>query len=450
MKITVIGSGYVGLVAGAGFAMTGNTVRNVDKDAGKIARLQAGEIPIFEPGLDDLVRRNVKEGRLGFSTDVEGAIAWAKIIFIAVGTPSSTDGSADLSAVDAVAGVIGDNISGFTVIVIKSTVPIGTNERVTRIVGERTKERFAVVSNPEFLKEGDAVSDFMKPDRVVLGTNDPEAREIMRRLYLPLQRTGDRIYLMDPRSAEVVKYVSNAYLATRISFINEVANLCERVGANMANVRQAVGADQRIGPRYLFPSCGYGGSCFPKDVQALLHTAAEYDFDFMLLKATHAANERQKQVMNAKLAEHFGGTAALKGKTIAIWGLAFKAETDDVRESAALVLAKGLVDAGATVRVHDPEAMTTARAVLGDTVEYCEQPYDCTAKAHALAVCTEWQQYRSPDFEHLAAQMVEKVIVDGRNLYAAYDLVADGWSYYGIGVGLSVKTPGGAARKPVA
>ena len=440
MKITVIGSGYVGLVAGAGFAMTGNTVRNVDMDEAKIGRLNAGEIPIFEPGLDVLVQRNVKEGRLSFSTDVSGAISWAKVIFIAVGTPSSADGSADLSAVDAVAREIGDNIKGFTVVVIKSTVPIGTNERVTRIIGERTKERFAVVSNPEFLKEGDAVSDFMKPDRVVLGTNDADARETMRRLYLPLQRTGERIYLMDPRSAEVVKYVSNAYLATRISFINEVANLCERVGADMSSVRRAVGADHRIGPRYMFPSCGYGGSCFPKDVQALLHTSKEYDFDFMLLAATHAANERQKTVMQAKLAQHFDGD--LKGKTVAIWGLAFKAETDDVRESAALVLAKGLVEAGVTVRVHDPEAMDTARAVLGDSVEYCERPTDCVEGAHALAVCTEWQQYRSPDFEHLAEVMAEMVIIDGRNLYAAYDLVADGWAYYGSGVGLSVAKSG--------
>jgi UDPglucose 6-dehydrogenase len=262
---------------------------------------------------------------------------------------------------------------------------------------------------------------------------------------------------MDPRSAEVVKYVSNAYLATRISFINEVANLCERVGANMANVRRAVGADQRIGPKYLFPSCGYGGSCFPKDVQALLHTSSEYDFDFMLLKATHAANERQKKVMFAKLERHFRGAENLKGKTVAIWGLAFKAETDDVRESAALVLAEQLVAAGATVRVHDPEAMLTARVVLGDSVTYCDQPYDCTAGAHALAVCTEWQSYRSPDFDRLTQEMAERVIVDGRNLYASYDLVAEGWAYYGIGVGLSVNAspfelggPEGQASKPVA
>jgi len=439
MKIAVIGSGYVGLVAGAGFAMTGNTVRNVDVDEKKIDRLKAGEIPIFEPGLDVLVRRNVKEGRLSFSSDVPDAVAWAKVIFIAVGTPSAEDGSADLSAVDAVSRTIGDNIKGYTIIVIKSTVPIGTNERVTKLIGERTQEPFAVVSNPEFLKEGDAVNDFMKPDRVVLGTNDEEARETMRRLYLPLQRTGERIYLMDPRSAEVVKYVSNAYLATRISFINEVSNLCERVGADMFDVRRAVGADRRIGPKYLFPSCGYGGSCFPKDVKALLHTSEEYGFDFMILQATHAANERQKTQMQAKLEEHFKGD--LSGKIVAIWGLAFKAETDDVRESAALVLAQGLVAAGAKVRVHDPEAMDSARLVLGDTVEYFERPGDCIEGAHALAVCTEWQQYRSPDFDHLAEVMAEKVIIDGRNLYAAYDLVTLGWSYYGIGVGLSVKKP---------
>ncbi len=440
MKIAVIGSGYVGLVAGAGFAMTGNSVRNVDKDEQKIAKLNAGEIPIFEPGLEDLVQRNVKEGRLTFSTDVAGAIAWSKVVFIAVGTPSADDGSADLSAVEAVAGVIGENIDGFTVVVLKSTVPIGTNERVTQIIGERTRERFAVVSNPEFLKEGDAVNDFMKPDRVVLGTGDEEAREIMRRLYLPLQRTGERIYLMDPRSAEVVKYVSNAYLATRISFINEVANLCERVGADMADVRRAVGADQRIGPRYLFPSCGYGGSCFPKDVKALLYTSSEYDFDFLLLNATHQANERQKRVMFDKLLHHFGGE--LEGKLVAIWGLTFKAETDDIRESAALVLAQALVDAGAKVRVHDPEGMPNARQVLGDAVEYCDRPDDCVSGAHALAICTEWQQYRSPDFEHLSEVMADKVIVDGRNLYTAYNLEKDGWAYYGIGVGRSVARPG--------
>ena len=442
MRIAVVGTGYVGLVAGAGFAMTGNTVRCVDKDRAKIDRLNEGEIPIFEPGLDDLVSRNVKEERLSFSTDVSGAINWASIVFIAVGTPSAKDGSADLSAVDAVAAAIGDNMKGYTIAVLKSTVPIGTNERVKRIIGERTKERFAVVSNPEFLKEGDAVQDFMKPDRVVLGTDDPEARETMRRLYLPLQRTGERIYLMDPRSAEVVKYVSNAYLATRISFINEVSNLCEKVGANMASVRRGVGADGRIGKRYLFPSCGYGGSCFPKDVQALLYTSKEYDFDFKILNATHEANERQKQVMLAKLNKHFGGQ--LEGKTIAIWGLAFKAETDDVRESASLVLARGLVEAGATVRAHDPEARETARAELGDTITYCERPYDCVGGASALAICTEWTQYRSPDFEHLEEVMAEKVIIDGRNLYAPYDLDKLGWAYYGIGVGRSVERPGPA------
>jgi UDPglucose 6-dehydrogenase len=436
MKIAVIGSGYVGLVAGAGFAMTGNTVRNVDKDPDKIAQLNDGHIPIFEPGLDVLVRRNVKEGRLSFSTDVTEAIAWAKVVFIAVGTPSADDGSADLSAVDAVARIIGENIDGFTVVVLKSTVPIGTNERVTEIIRDHTQERFAVVSNPEFLKEGDAVNDFMKPDRVVLGTNDPEAREIMRRLYLPLQRTGERIYVMDPRSAEMVKYVSNAYLATRISFINEVANMCELVGADMSSVRRAVGADQRIGPKYLFPSCGYGGSCFPKDVQALLHSAKDYEFDFKILQATHLANERQKRVMFAKLDRHFEGNLA--GKKVAIWGLAFKAETDDVRESAALVLAQQLVEAGATVYAHDPEAKETARAVLGDSVTYCDQPHQCIDGAHALTVCTEWQQYRSPDFEHLAEMMAAQVIIDGRNLYSSYDLVDEGWAYYGIGTGQSI------------
>jgi UDPglucose 6-dehydrogenase len=436
MKIAVIGSGYVGLVAGAGLAMTGNDVRNVDKDGDKIDRLRQGEIPIFEPGLDVLVRRNVKDGRLVFSTEVEDAIAWATVVFIAVGTPSAEDGSADLSAVDAVAATIGANIAHYTVIVLKSTVPIGTNERVRGIIATQTTERFAVVSNPEFLKEGDAVADFMKPDRVVLGTDDDEAREIMRRLYLPFQRTGERIYLMDPRSAEVVKYVSNAYLATRISFVNEVATLCERVGADMASVRRALGADKRIGPKYLFPSCGYGGSCFPKDVQALLHTSQEYDFDFKILRATHEANERQKGVMLEKLAAHFGGDLA--GKRIAIWGLAFKAETDDVRESAALVLAQGLVAAGAVVHVHDPEALGTAKAVLGDTVTYFERADECVVGAHALALCTEWQQYRSPDFARLAQVMADKVIVDGRNLYAVYGLAKDGWAYYGIGVGQSV------------
>jgi len=440
MKIAVVGTGYVGLVAGAGFAMIGNSVRCVDKDASKIDALKAGKIPIFEPGLDVLVSRNVKEERLSFSTDVAEAIAWAKIVFIAVGTPSGEGGRADLSAVDAVAKTIGENTTEYKVVVIKSTVPIGTNERVTKVIKAETTAPFAVVSNPEFLKEGDAVSDFMKPDRVVLGTTDPEAEEMMRRLYLPLQRTGDRIYTMEPRSAEVVKYVSNANLATRISFINEVSNLCEKVGANMASVRTAVGADQRIGPRYLFPSCGYGGSCFPKDVQALLHTSQDYDFEFKILEATHQANERQKTVMLAKLRDHFGGDLA--GRKIAIWGLAFKAETDDVRESAALVLAEGLVEAGATVAAHDPEAIGTARAILGDKVEYCDKPYACVNGASALAICTEWQQYRSPDFEHLAEVMTDKVIVDGRNLYAVYDLEKTGWDYYGIGVGKSVRKVG--------
>ncbi|MBI5502115.1 MAG: UDP-glucose/GDP-mannose dehydrogenase family protein [Deltaproteobacteria bacterium] len=433
MRMAVVGTGYVGLVAGAGFANLGNTVRGVDRDAKKIETLQAGRIPIFEPGLEDLVARNVAARRLSFSTDVEGAARDSEVVLVAVGTPSGPDGRADLSAVLDVADLVGTTIRAYTVVLIKSTVPVGTNDRVTERIAARTKVPFDVVSNPEFLKEGAAVADFMKPDRVVIGARTERARELVRRLYLPLMQTAERILVMDPRSAELTKYVANSYLATRISFINEIANLCERVGADASAVRAGAGSDSRIGLRYFFPGCGYGGSCFPKDVRELLGMAEQNGMPLQILGAVHRVNEVQKALLARKVLARFG--ADLTGKRLAVWGLAFKPETDDMREAPSLAVIPALLEAGAEVRAHDPVARDAARAHLPPSVLLADDEYEAARGADALLVCTEWQGYRTPDFERLRAAMRQPVVFDGRNVWARCSLGELGFEYYGIGAG---------------
>jgi UDPglucose 6-dehydrogenase len=433
MRLCVIGTGYVGLVAGAGFADFGNDVVCVDVDEKKISKLQAGQVPIYEPGLDALIARNAREGRLTFTTDLASAIRGAEVAFLAVGTPQAEDGRADLRYVDAAAEQIGAAMTGFLVIVNKSTVPVGTADRVRGIVAGRTSHPFAVVSNPEFLKEGDAVNDFMKPDRVIVGVDDARAREVMRHLYAPFLRTNDRLQFMDPRSAELTKYASNALLASRISFMNELANLAERVGADIELVRRGVGADPRIGPKFLFPGPGFGGSCFPKDIKALLHTAKEADVPLEVVAASDRANARQKQVLAGKIERHFGGVAALAGKTVAVWGLAFKPATDDIRESPALALIDRLLAAGARVTAHDPAAMENVSAIYGDRVTMGFKPYDALHAADALALVTEWHEYRRPDFARIKKAMRAPVLFDGRNVWDPGELRALGFTYYGIG-----------------
>ncbi len=435
MRIVVVGSGYVGLVAGTGFAEFGNTVQCVDSDRAKIDALLAGEIPIYEPGLEELVRHNVAEQRLGFSTDLAAAVADAEMVFIAVGTPPKEDGSADLKHVLAVAEALAGVLVRDTVVVIKSTVPVGTNDQVQALLTERAKVRVSVVSNPEFLKEGDAINDFLKPDRVIVGVRDEAGRAAVRRLYAPLQLNHDRLLFMDPRSAEMAKYVANAMLATRISFMNDIARLCEVVGADVGAVRKGVGSDARIGSRFLFPGAGYGGSCFPKDVAALLHLAERNGVDLAVVRATEDVNARQKGLLFEKLIRRVGSVA---DRRIALWGLAFKPRTDDVREAPALTLIAQLLEAGAEVRVHDPAARGTARTALGalaNKVIFVEHPYDATVGADALILVTEWQEYRSPDFDRLAAQMRTKLLIDGRNVWAALEPESQGFTYEGIGLG---------------
>jgi UDPglucose 6-dehydrogenase len=430
MRLAVVGTGYVGLVAGAGFADFGNDVICADVVASKIARLVAGEIPIYEPGLEPLVKKNVAEGRLRFSTDVAAAIAGAEIAFIAVGTPMGDDGAADLSAVWAVAETIGRAMTGPLVIVTKSTVPVGTADRVREIVGAHARHPFAVVSNPEFLKEGDAVADFMKPDRILIGTDDERARKLLAHLYAPFVRTNDRLHFMDARSAELTKYAANAILATRVSFMNEIANLAERLGADVEHVRRGLGADVRIGPKFLFPGVGFGGSCFPKDLRALAHTAERAGAPLEVVAAVERVNARQKVVLAAKMERHFG---SLGGKRIAMWGLAFKPRTDDVREAPALVLAERLLAAGARVVAHDPVAMENVRALLGDRLELAPSMYDAIEGADALALLTEWHEYRRPDFARIKAALTSPVLFDGRNVWDPDDVRARGFAYYGIG-----------------
>jgi len=433
MKLAVIGTGYVGLVAGVGFADSGNDVICVDMDQHKIDMLKRGEVPIYEPGLDTRLARNREDGRLTFTTDTAAAVKVSKVIFIAVGTPPDEDGSADLSHVLAVARDVARSMDGYRVVVNKSTVPVGTAEKVLTAIREITDLPVDVVSNPEFLKEGAAISDFMKPDRVVIGCTSEEARKTMGRLYAPFVRTGNPIIFMDNRSAEMTKYAANAMLATRISFMNEVANLCDRAGADVNKVRLGMGTDPRIGNKFLFPGVGYGGSCFPKDVQALVRTATEHDFKFQVLNAVHAVNEHQKSLLARKAVEQFGED--LSGLVFAMWGLAFKPNTDDMREAPALVLVNELVARGARVVAYDPVAMPTARTMFEDGIEFRDNPYDALEGADALMVVTEWNRFRNPDFERIRQALKQPVIFDGRNLYEPDRMAEFGFTHYTIGRG---------------
>ena len=430
MRLGVIGTGYVGLVAGAGFSDFGNDVVCADVDADKIARLLQGEIPIYEPGLEALVSRNVKEGRLRFTASVPEAVAGAEVVFIAVGTPQSADGSADMSGVIAAAEAIGRAMTAPTVVVTKSTVPVGTADRVREAVGQYARHSFAVVSNPEFLKEGDAVNDFLKPDRVLIGTDDDRARELLRNLYAPFVRTNDRIHVMDARSAELSKYAANAMLAVRISFMNEIANLAERLGADVEHVRRGIGADPRIGPKFLFPGIGYGGSCFPKDVKALLHTAARAEAPLEVVAAVDRVNNRQKGILAAKMEKQLGDLA---GRTVAVWGLAFKPNTDDIREAPAITLIDRLLAAGANVAAYDPVARDNVRAVYGDKIRLTEKMYDALDGADALALVTEWHEFRRPDFGRMKKLMKTPCLFDGRNIWDPEELRRLGFTYQGIG-----------------
>ncbi len=434
MKLCMVGTGYVGLVSGACFAETGNDVVCADIDAAKVERLSKGEIPIFEPGLAEMVARNVAEKRLGFSADVPAAIAASEAVMVAVGTPSRSDGAADLQAVDRVAETVARSVTRDTVLVLKSTVPVGTNARVRRIVKD-APHRVHVVSNPEFLKEGNAIDDFMRPDRILVGCDgdDELARDVMTRLYHPVTLSSDRIIFMDPASAELSKYVANTMLAMRISFMNEIAALCEKVGADIHLVRKGVGSDERIGSKFLYAGPGYGGSCFPKDIVGLAHTAREMGVELELANATDRVNQRQKGVLLRKLKQvHFEGD--LRGKRIAVWGLAFKPRTDDVRESPALQLIDALVSEGAEVRAHDPEAMDNVRAIYGSRITLCEDAYDAAKDADALVLVTEWRQYQNPDFARLLQLMRRPLLLDGRNIWSGYGLRKQGFTYDGIGV----------------
>jgi UDPglucose 6-dehydrogenase len=431
MHVAVVGSGYVGLVAGACLAETGNDVVCVDVDAAKIDRLKRNEIPIYEPGLEPMVERNQAEGRLAFTTDIAGAVKRSRVIFIAVGTPPGEDGSADLQHVLAVATAIGKHMDSPKVVVTKSTVPVGTATKVRAAIEAQTKIPVSICSNPEFLKEGAAIDDFMKPDRVVIGVDSDQAREAMGELYAPFVRTGNPIVFMDIASAEVTKYAANAMLATRISFMNQVAEFCEKVGADVKMVRQGIGSDRRIGPAFLFPGPGYGGSCFPKDVKALVRSGTDVGIRFDLLEAVEAVNERQKLLLFKKVLRALG--EKLGGKRVGVWGMAFKAETDDMRESPSIPLVRSLIGRGAVVRAHDPKAMESAHAVFGDTIVYAKDPYDAIDGADALIVVTEWLVYRNPDFERMKQSLRRPLVIDGRNLYEPARMAALGFEYHGIG-----------------
>jgi len=434
MHVAVIGSGYVGLVAGACLAETGNDVVCVDNDAEKIARLQRNEIPIYEPGLEPMVQRNQAEGRLSFTTDIATAVRGARVILIAVGTPPGEDGSADLKHVLGVASSIGRHMNEPKIVVTKSTVPVGTAEKVRAAVSKETDIHFAVCSNPEFLKEGAAIDDFMKPDRVVIGVDEEEAKAVMGELYAPFTRQGgNRILFMDIASAEVTKYAANAMLATRISFMNQMALFCELVGADVQNVRLGIGSDQRIGRAFLYPGPGYGGSCFPKDVKAIIKTADDLGLSLAVLKAVESVNECQKLVVLQKVLRYLGQD--LSGKVVGLWGLAFKAETDDMRESPTIPVIEGLLAAGARVQTHDPKATDSARAIFGDRVLYTADPYSAAHGADALLVMTEWLVYWNPDFERVRKLLRRPLLVDGRNLYDPERMKALGFEYHGIGRG---------------
>lgn len=431
MKIAVIGTGYVGLVTGTCLAETGNSVICVDVNEAKVRKMQAGEIPIYEPGLDVLFHRNIDQQRLTFTTDLSSAVKDAQIIFMALPTPPGGDGAADLSYILGAAKDISKLVTDYKVVVNKSTVPVGTADKVQAVFKANTDVEIDVVSNPEFLREGVAVDDFMKPDRVVIGTTSEKAKKLMVELYGPYVRQGNPILFMDERSSELTKYAANSFLATKITFMNEVANLCEIVGADVDAVRKGIGSDDRIGKRFLFPGIGYGGSCFPKDVQALAKSADEYQYDFQILKAVMQVNEKQKTVLVEKLLKYYKGN--LKGKHFALWGLAFKPETDDIREAPALYIINELISHGATVTAFDPEGMRNVREILGDQIEYAENQYDALKGADALLIATEWSVFRNPDFERMEETLSNKVIFDGRNLYDLQKMIDLGYYYNSIG-----------------
>lgn len=431
MKIAVVGTGYVGLVTGTCFAETGNHVTCVDINEEKVKQMQAGIIPIYEPGLEDLFKRNTEEGRLDFTTSLQEGIAGAKVIFLALPTPPGADGSADLKYILQVADDLGPLLLEYAVIIDKSTVPVGTSEKVHSAIAKQAKVDFDVVSNPEFLREGVAVEDFMKPDRVVIGTQSERAKDLMSRLYAPLVRQGNPIIFMDERSAELTKYAANAFLATKITFMNEIANLCELVGANVDEVRKGIGTDSRIGKRFLFAGIGYGGSCFPKDVQALAKTSTENDYEFKILDSVMKVNENQKTKLIPQIQKHFKGD--LQGKKIAMWGLAFKPYTDDIREAPSLYNIDALLGLGASVSAYDPEAMGHVKNILGDKITFTKNPYEALEGADALLIVTEWPQFRTPDFDRMDSLLKNKVIFDGRNLYELNQMAELGYTYYSIG-----------------
>ncbi|WP_129718125.1 UDP-glucose/GDP-mannose dehydrogenase family protein [Pedobacter sp. SYP-B3415] len=431
MKIAVIGTGYVGLVTGTCLAETGNDVICVDINEAKVKKMQDGQVPIYEPGLDLLFHRNIAQNRLTFTTDLSAAVKEAQIIFMALPTPPGGDGAADLSYILGAAKDISKLITEYKVIVNKSTVPVGTADKVQAVFKEHTEIEVDVVSNPEFLREGVAVEDFMKPDRVVVGTTSEKAKKLMAELYGPYVRQGNPILFMDERSSELTKYAANSFLATKITFMNEIANLCELVGADVDAVRKGIGSDSRIGKRFLFPGVGYGGSCFPKDVQALVKSADENEYDFAILKSVMDVNEKQKTILVEKVLKYYGNN--IQGKHFALWGLAFKPETDDIREAPALYIIDALVKHGATVTVFDPEAMANVKALIGDKVAYAENPYDALQDADALLIVTEWSLFRNPDFDRVESSLKNKIIFDGRNLYDLEKMIDLGYYYNSIG-----------------
>ena len=431
MKIAVVGTGYVGLVTGTCFSETGNHVTCIDIDERKVEKLKSGIMPIYEPGLEVLFERNTKQGRLSFTTDLKEGIEGAKVIFLALPTPPGEDGSADLKYILKVADDLGPLLKEYAVIIDKSTVPVGTADKVRNKIAAQATVDFDVVSNPEFLREGVAVDDFMKPDRVVIGSSSEKANKVMETLYAPLVRQGNPIIFMDERSAELTKYAANSFLATKITFMNEIANLCEKLGADVDAVRKGIGTDSRIGKRFLFAGIGYGGSCFPKDVQALAKSADDVDYDFKILDAVMEINQSQKVKLIPKIQEFFDND--LKGKTIAIWGLAFKPYTDDIREAPALYNIRELLDLGAKVKAYDPEAMENVKNIIGDEIELCKDEYDAIESADALLIVTEWPIFRTPDFERLSKSLKNKVIFDGRNLYEPNQMEELGFKYYSIG-----------------
>jgi UDPglucose 6-dehydrogenase len=431
MNIAVIGTGYVGLVAGSCFAESGNDVWCVDNDAAKIENLKNGNIPIYEPGLPEIVQRNVREERLTFSTDLDAAVKKSFVIFVAVGTPPLPNGAANLSAVFDVAAAIGRAMDRYKVIVVKSTVPVGTSERIREILKKETNHPFDLMSNPEFLKQGAAVEDFMKPDRIVVGADDVRPAEIIRELYAPFVRTGSPVLIVDVRTAEMLKYAANAFLAARISFMNEIANLCERVGANVDMIRKGLASDSRIGPAFLFPGVGYGGSCFPKDVRALIDTGRQYQYDMKILEAVDAVNSNQAQLFVEKVRHHFKGN--LRDKRFGVWGLAFKPRTNDMRDAPSIKIIEGLLSDGASIIAYDPEATEEAKKFFGARVQLASSNYGCVESADGLLIVTEWQAFRNPNFDRLKAMMRQPVIFDGRNIYDPVQLRQLGFTYYSVG-----------------